>query len=119
MTFHRAALIYNPVSGRRQSQRQSKVEAARQILAEWIERVDLVATTKRGDVLPLTKQALARGCDLIAISGGDGSLNEAVCALAGSEASLLPLPSGTANVLAGQAAESQSVQKRQRRYCRC
>ena len=102
MTFHRAALIYNPVSGRRHSQRQSKVEAARQILAEWIERVDLVATTKRGDVLPLTKQALTRGCDLIAISGGDGSLNEAACALAGSEASLLPLPSGTANLLAGQ-----------------
>ena len=111
MPFHRAALIYNPVSGRRQSRRQAKVEAARQILQKWIERVDLVATTKPGDVVRLTKQALTHGSDLIAISGGDGSLNEAVCALAGSEATLLALPSGTANLLAEQAGIPVNVEK--------
>ena len=89
MTFQRAALIYNPVSGRRQSRRQGQVEAARRILEKWIERVDLAATTKPGDVTLLAKQAVAGGADLIAVSGGDGSLNEAVCALAGSEATLL------------------------------
>ena len=111
MTFRRAALIYNPVSGRRQSRRQGKVEAARRILEKWIEQVDLVATTKPGDVVRLTKQALASGADLIAVGGGDGSLNEAVCALAGSEAPLLALPSGTANLLAEQAGIPVDVEK--------
>ena len=111
MTFQRAALIYNPVSGRRRSQRQAKVEAARQVLEKWIERVDLVVTTKPGDVARLAKQALASGADLIAVSGGDGSLNEAVCALAGSKASLLALPSGTANLLAEQAGIPVNVEK--------
>ena len=111
MTFQRAALIYNPVSGRRQSRRQGQVEAARRILEKWIERVDLVATTKPGDVVRLAKQALVSGADLIAVSGGDGSLNEAVCALAGSEASLLALPSGTANLLAEQAGIPVNVEK--------
>ena len=73
--------------------------------------MDLVATTKPGDVVRLTKQALTHGSDLIAISGGDGSLNEAVCALAGSEASLLALPSGTANLLAEQAGIPVNVEK--------
>ena len=111
MTFQRAALIYNPVSGRRQSRRQAKVEAARRILEKRIDQVDLVATTKPGDVVRLAKQALASGVDLIAVSGGDGSLNEAVCALAGSEAPLLALPSGTANLLAEQAGIPVDVEK--------
>ncbi len=112
MTFQRATLIYNPVSGRRQSRRLGQVEAARRILEKWIERVALVATTESGDVVRLAKQALANGADLIAVSGGDGSFNEAVCALAGSsQATLLALPSGTANLLAEQAGIPVDVEK--------
>jgi diacylglycerol kinase (ATP) len=46
------------------------------------------------------QDALDEGCDLIAALGGDGTINEALQAVADSSATLLPLPGGTANVLA-------------------
>ena len=46
---------------------------------------------------------MAAGCDLIAASGGDGTINEVIGGIAGSDATLLALPAGTSNVLAGLA----------------
>jgi diacylglycerol kinase family enzyme len=42
------------------------------------------------------------GCDLILASGGDGTINEAVNGIAGSNAIFGVLPGGTANVLANE-----------------
>jgi len=101
--YQHCALIYNPTSGRRQILREKRVEWAREILQQWIPRVEKVATESKGHAVRLTRDAIARGCDLIAACGGDGTLNEVVSGVGDSGVSLLPLPAGTANLLAQQA----------------
>ncbi len=103
-SYQHCALIYNPTSGRIQILREKKVEWAREILQQWIPRVDKIATESKGDALRLTRDAIAGGCDLIAACGGDGTLNEVVGGIGDSGVTLLPLPAGTANLLAKQAA---------------
>ncbi len=93
-SYQHCALIYNPISGRRQILREKKVESAREILQQWIPRVDKMATESMGDAARLTRDAIAGGCDLIAACGGG---------IGDSGATLLPLPAGTANLLAEQA----------------
>ena len=102
-SYQHCALIYNPTSGRRQILREKKVKLARETLQQWIPRVDKMATESMGDAVRLTRDAIARGCDLIAACGGDGTLNEVVGGIGDSGATLLPLPAGTANLLAEQA----------------
>ena len=101
--YQRCALIYNPTSGRRQILREKKVEWARETLQQWIPRVDKMATESMGDAVRLTREAIAGGYDLIAACGGDGTLNEVVGGIGDSGVTLLPLPAGTANLLAKQA----------------
>ena len=103
MSYRRAALIYNPVSGRRLPFREAKIEQALEALARLIPEVDRMATEGRGDASRLAREAVESGCDLIAACGGDGTINEVIGGMAGSAATLLPLPAGTANVLAGVA----------------
>ena len=102
-SYQHCALIYNPTSGRIQILREKKVEWAREILQQWIPRVDKIATESKGDALRLTRDAIARGCDLIAACGGDGTLNEVIGGIGDSGVTVLPLPAGTANLLAEQA----------------
>ena len=102
--YQRCALIYNPTSGRLQILREKKVESARQTLLHWIPRVDKMATESMGHAVRLTRDAIARGYDLIAACGGDGTLNEVIGGIGDSGVTLLPLPAGTANLLAEQAA---------------
>jgi diacylglycerol kinase (ATP) len=93
-------LILNPMAGRR---RRGLVDAVvRQVRAEgWT--VDVVETAAAGDA-----RRLAESCDMarhavIAVAGGDGTINEVVNGLArrGDRAPALGIvPLGTANVLA-------------------
>ena len=100
INYRRAALIYNPASGRRLRLREVKTEEIRETLGRWVPQVDLMATSAPGDASRLAREAVTAGCDLIAACGGDGTVNEVIGGMAGSDASLLPLPAGTANVLA-------------------
>ena len=50
----------------------------------------------------MVRSALDRGCDLILAAGGDGTINEAVNGMAGSNVPFGALPAGTANVLANE-----------------
>lgn len=50
----------------------------------------------------LACRAASAGCDLILAAGGDGTINEAVNGIAGSNVVFGALPSGTANVLANE-----------------
>jgi diacylglycerol kinase family enzyme len=59
-----------------------------------------VAETKgRGHANELAEQAVADGIDLVVVFSGDGTINEAVNALAGTETALGVLPGGATNVL--------------------
>ena len=50
----------------------------------------------------LALKAVAAGCDLILAAGGDGTINEVVNGIAGSNVPFGILPAGTANVLANE-----------------
>lgn len=107
--FKRVLVVFNPKAGRRRlGKLRRTIAAMRRSGAE----VELQATTARGDAERLAREACGgmngfAALDLLAIAGGDGTINEAVNGLMsargeGAEASL-PLcivPLGTANVLA-------------------
>jgi YegS/Rv2252/BmrU family lipid kinase len=93
-------LIRNPTAGRR---RRGLVDAVvRQVRAEgWT--VDLVDTEAVGDARRLAETCDAGRYAVIAVAGGDGTINEVVNGLAqrGDDAPALAIvPLGTANVLA-------------------
>jgi diacylglycerol kinase (ATP) len=97
--FRKAALIYNPYAGRvrRRPQLLDEIdEALKPLAGEWAIR----ATGAPGDATQLAAEAVAGGADLVVSLGGDGTLNEVIQGMAGSDAVLGILPAGTANVLA-------------------
>jgi YegS/Rv2252/BmrU family lipid kinase len=61
---------------------------------------DIVYTQDRGHARELAEEAVAAGIDVLAIAGGDGSVNEAASGLLGSETALAILPLGSGNGLA-------------------
>ena len=68
-------------------------------LAEHHE-VQLAMTSRRGHASRLARGAAATGTDVVAVLGGDGTLNEAANGLAGTECALAALPGGSTNVFA-------------------
>lgn len=89
------ALIDNPVSGG--GGHTELVRRIRAALEERGETVRLFETRGEGDGERLCAQALTEGCGHVVCAGGDGSLSDAVRALAGSDATLYAVPCGTGN----------------------
>jgi diacylglycerol kinase (ATP) len=88
------AIILNPAAGSEQAER-------------WRERIEsiangcaLFATTCCGEAEMLARRAADKGFEKIVAAGGDGTVNEVVNGLAGSNAALGLLPLGTVNVFA-------------------
>ena len=101
MTYRRGVCIYNPSAGRGIG--QSQLGAIRQILLTAVQDVSLAPTELPGHATELAERAAARGCDLVVVYSGDGTVNEVVQGLAGRESpALLVLPGGTANVLTNE-----------------
>lgn len=69
-------------------------------LAELGCTVKRVETKGPGDATALAKQAIDDGFEVAVAVGGDGTINEIVNGLAGSQTALAVLPAGTANVYA-------------------
>jgi diacylglycerol kinase (ATP) len=65
-------------------------------------QVELFATPAPNQAGRLAVEAAERGCDIVLAAGGDGTINEAVNGLAGSNIVFGVLPAGTANVLANE-----------------
>ena len=107
--FKRVLVVFNPKAGRRRLGKLRRTIAAMRLTGA---EVELLATEARGDAERLAREACGgmngfAALDLLAIAGGDGTINEAVNGLisvSGAGAtSALPLcivPLGTANVLA-------------------
>jgi diacylglycerol kinase (ATP) len=94
--MRRAALIYNPRSGR---QRHAKVLAA--ILATLRAggfEVEPIPTDHPGHATELAREK-GREVEVVFVFGGDGTMREAAAGLLGSPAALGLIPGGTANVL--------------------
>lgn len=98
--FRDVALIYNPLSGRSRWRRQRDLAEA----TAWLEaagmRITTLATPRPGSTTDLAREQVECGRDLIIVCGGDGTINEVVGGMAGSNVPLAILPAGTANVLA-------------------
>ena len=62
--------------------------------------VSTVETNRRGHASRFAQDAAQRGVEVVAVLGGDGTLNEAVNGIAGSDTALAVLPGGSTNVFA-------------------
>ncbi len=91
-------IIYNPNAGRRNG--DAGVESAVQILTSAGWTVSVHHTTGPGDATRLARDATEKGLDAVLVAGGDGTLNEAVQALAHTDTALGYLPYGTVNIWA-------------------
>jgi YegS/Rv2252/BmrU family lipid kinase len=100
MTVHgrSIAAIFNPHSGGGGYRRDVPLifDALRGLGYE----VQDLQTEEPGDATRLAREAVADGFDLVAAIGGDGTVNEIINGLAGSETPLAIIPTGTVNVLA-------------------
>lgn len=101
MTFSRIAVVYNPNSGRPR-ERQQSVDRFAALLSEAGRTVDVCPTQHANHATDLARAAIARGCDLVVANGGDGTMNEVLQAVVGTDATLGFWPGGTANVLAAE-----------------
>jgi len=79
-----------------------RLDRAAKILRDAGRSVELFATPGPNRAGELACAAVDSGCDLILASGGDGTINEAVNGIAGSNVTFGVLPGGTANVLANE-----------------
>jgi diacylglycerol kinase (ATP) len=94
----RGILIYNPTAGQRDLRARMSALIDR-LRPRGIELVN-APTSGPGDATAIVKSFVARGIDVVAVCGGDGTVSEAACGLADSGVPLAILPGGTSNVLA-------------------
>lgn len=90
-------IIFNPVSG------SSAPEERKRIISDTLAglgyRYQFIATTQEQGAKALAAQAVKDGVDLLAVSGGDGTVMEAMSALVGTEIPIAVFPGGTGNLL--------------------
>jgi diacylglycerol kinase (ATP) len=98
MTF-RVLIVFNPSAGQA-AQLRSAIDRAAQIwtTARW--QVNLAPTASAGDATTIARAAAAEGYDLVVAAGGDGTVNEVINGLVGSDTAFATLPAGTVNVWA-------------------
>jgi YegS/Rv2252/BmrU family lipid kinase len=92
-------VIYNPTAGVR---RRRKLDRVLRELGRRGCAVTLRATQARGDAEAMARAADPTAFDLVAVAGGDGTINEVINGLADSPLPLALIPLGTANVLANE-----------------
>ena len=90
-------LICNPVAKKAS---EGKIELAFRFLKSRKYEVKILPTRKRGDAEGLAREAIKELPSLIIAAGGDGTFNEVINGIAGSEIPMAILPLGTTNVLA-------------------
>lgn len=100
MNKREAVLISNPKAGRGGRARALEVERFRTSLGRRGVEVELLNTAGPNDAAVLAERAARGGVRDVIVSGGDGTINEALQGLVGTEARLAVWPRGTANVLA-------------------
>jgi diacylglycerol kinase family enzyme len=98
--MRKAALFYNPLSGRRRERRLADVKAALAVLHEAGIEATAEPTRGQADAAGQANQAIAAGCDTIFACGGDGTAHDVLQGMVGSDTALGIIPLGTANALA-------------------
>jgi len=98
--MRKAALLYNPHSGRRKKYRVQDVEAAAAIFRAAGIEVDIAPTRAASDAAAQVRMAIREGFDTIVACGGDGTVHDVLQGLVGRDAALGIIPLGTANAMA-------------------
>jgi YegS/Rv2252/BmrU family lipid kinase len=93
----RGVLIYNPTAGQH-DRRAAMRKVAESVKQRGLELVN-APTSAPGHATEIVRSFLPTGLDVVAVCGGDGTISEAACGLAGSGVPLAILPGGTSNVL--------------------
>jgi len=100
-------LINNP-EAKKSSER--KIMLASRFLRSRGYKVDVFFTTHRGHAESIAREALDKSPSVIIAAGGDGTFNEVVNGIAGSEVPMAILPLGTTNVLAKELGIPENVE---------
>jgi diacylglycerol kinase (ATP) len=95
-----ALLIYNPTSGGKRHRRFAEVELAVSTLKEAGIRTELAPTQGPNSATDIARLAVEQRRGMVIACGGDGTVNEVVNGLVGSDVPMALLPAGTANILA-------------------
>jgi len=94
MRFHRVLLVVNPVARTVSKPTLAVIEKA--LSADFV--LEVAETKEQGHANELAMQAVDDGLDLVVVFSGDGTINEVVNALAGTDVALAVLPGGATNV---------------------
>ena len=95
----RVLLIHNPTSGCRNARRLRRMIGSS--VAEGLS-LDVCRTRRPGEGKSIAAKVVPGDADVIAIAGGDGTINEVINGLAAVSLPVAVLPLGTANVLAAE-----------------
>jgi diacylglycerol kinase family enzyme len=95
MRFQRLLLVVNPVARTFSKPVLAVIEKA--LSADF--RLEVAETKERGHASELAALAAEDGVDLVVVFSGDGTINEVLNALAGTETALGVLPGGATNIL--------------------
>ncbi len=96
----RAVIVYNPMAGTLQTERQVAWAAAALHDRGWV--VSVRPTQRPGQMHTLAAASVEEGVDAIFAAGGDGTVGAVAGAAAGSGSILGVLPIGTANIWASE-----------------
>src|SRR5262249_55976419 len=91
----KAAILFNPASGRRRERRLEVVKAAETVLKKAGVETSLKATGSHEEAVQESARAVAAGCDTVIACGGDGTVHAVIQSLAGTPAQLAVIPLGT------------------------
>jgi YegS/Rv2252/BmrU family lipid kinase len=98
--MRRVALIYNPASGQSSARRSAAVKDVAAVLEKEGIEVEALETDAPGSARILARAAARNRFDTVFACGGDGTANEVLQCLVGTDVALGVIPLGTANALA-------------------
>jgi YegS/Rv2252/BmrU family lipid kinase len=95
----RVLLIHNPIAGAQRPGYLAQILRELEALGLEAEQRD---TKSRGEAESIAGEITRADCDVMAVAGGDGTINEVVNGMTGEAPPLAIVPMGTANVLAAE-----------------
>jgi diacylglycerol kinase (ATP) len=98
--FHKALLLFNPVSGAHLEYRTATMRRIAELFRRAGVEVLVESTEARGAAGEQARAAIRAGCDAVFACGGDGTVFEVLQGVAESTAMMGVIPLGTGNVLA-------------------
>ena len=109
MTVERVEIIFNPKAGRSGGRADDAQTMVRLLVNRGI-AAEARPTSGPSDATRLAREAAERHADVVVSYGGDGTLNEVLQGIVGSETALAVWAGGTANVVARDLKMPQSIE---------